>query len=672
MNLQIIFVLFITNFFFLTLPAQEVLLPLQSNPQKSIQKADIRTNGPGEEIVLELPFFEDFSYTGPYPDHQLWADSFVYVNQYFHVHPVSIGVATFDALDQYGFIYEIDNIYQFEADHLTTHKIRLDSVFEPSPKALAPEDSVYISFYYQPQGKGLAPIDRDSLVLEFLHTPEHYYIDNNDNGDDNEFIKDHANDNGNNGDTVWVDDKWVSVWSTEGETLSEFTNDTFPYFKKVMIAITDTVYFRDDFRFRFKNYSSFPYERTPTNYAGNRSIWNVDYITLDHGRSVADTFYYDLTFAKPAESLLKPYTAMPWSHYIADPDSHLKNNLDVAIKNLNNIEHQCLYNYRIIDLDKKDTTTYSGGWRGIAPFHEAGYQDWEPHSNPKVLPNPLPTAPAEKKHFKILHTIREADGDDNPRNDTIYYNQVFDNYFAYDNGVSNAGYILEGFEPQSAKRFFLGHTDTLHGIKIFFNHTLENQNQSPFHLMVWSSLSPENVVYESEVFMPEYADELNRFYTYSFGDDYVVLEDTFYIGWRQTTNEVLNVGYDLSSRPGNNLFYNTDGQWRPSMYEGALMIRPVIGRKPDTHVSPVKEPLAVKLYPNPVRGNYLHVKIRCNQNPDTGDIYFQIYDITGRLIMNDQLQQTIPVKSLSNGIYIVRIFDKHLSKSVSEKIIISR
>ncbi len=653
--------LILTKVFITSLSAQEALLPLQSNPLKSNNIPGVKTAVFEEDVALELPFFEDFSYKGPYPDSKLWADSSVFINSCYPEHPVSIGVATFDALDKYGKIYEhaSENTYQFVADHLTSHKIRLDSVFDPTPKALNPADSIYISFYYQPQGSGFAPNDRDSLALQYLHTPAHYYInDDNDN------------------DTVWVDDKWVSVWNSEGMSLSEFSNDTFPYFKRVMLPITDMVYFRDDFRFRFKNYSSFPPEKNPTNFAGNRSIWNVDYIILDHGRTVADTFYYDLTFAKPAKSILRRYTAMPWSHYIANPNAHLKNNLEVSIKNLNNIEHNYTYRYNIKDEQGTIIRTYSGGTWNIAPFYQAGYQDYDPHANPIVLNDPLPTDPAEKRHFQITHAIKEGTtGDNNRRNDTIIYDQVFDNYFAYDNGIPNAGYILEGFEPQAALRYFLSHPDTIQGVKIFFNHTLDHQNNSPFHIMVWSSLDPEEIVYESEALMPEYTDDINKFYSYFFDDDHIILPDTFYVGWKQTTNEVLNVGYDLNNSSGGNLFYNTDGQWHPSIFDGALMIRPIVGRESDeTQITIPDRPqtLSITLYPNPVKGSYLNVKFDDNQIHNIDNFYIQIFDMQGRILLNDKLQQTIPLYDYSNGMYIVRVFDNSSNYSVSERLIIDK
>ena len=83
--------------------------------------------------------------------------------------PVNLGAATFDAIDQSGHVYSTASWIPFKADELLTQDIRLDSIFQPSARELSPEDSVYLSFYYQPQGRGNQPEPFDSLVLEFGH-----------------------------------------------------------------------------------------------------------------------------------------------------------------------------------------------------------------------------------------------------------------------------------------------------------------------------------------------------------------------------------------------------------------------------------------------------------------------------------------------------------------------
>jgi len=55
--------------------------------------------------TLELPFFDDFSASYMYPDSSKWSDKYAYINNSCAKNPISIGVATLDALDQYGRIY---------------------------------------------------------------------------------------------------------------------------------------------------------------------------------------------------------------------------------------------------------------------------------------------------------------------------------------------------------------------------------------------------------------------------------------------------------------------------------------------------------------------------------------------------------------------------------------
>lgn len=76
--------------------------------------------------------------------------------------PPTIGVATFDGLNQYGLPYNKSQITNYGvADHLTSKPLDLSG--------LGAADSVYLSFFYQPQGIGDWPNAKDSLQVEFLN-----------------------------------------------------------------------------------------------------------------------------------------------------------------------------------------------------------------------------------------------------------------------------------------------------------------------------------------------------------------------------------------------------------------------------------------------------------------------------------------------------------------------
>ena len=129
---------------------------------------------------LFLPFFDDFNHVRLYPDSTKWTDNNALVNDGFPLCPPNRNAATLDALDANGRVYEYAISNAFISEYLTSARIRLDSVMDPEPRALTPADSLYFSFYYQPQGNGMPPEPHDSLVLQFgtaTEQQEFLYLD---------------------------------------------------------------------------------------------------------------------------------------------------------------------------------------------------------------------------------------------------------------------------------------------------------------------------------------------------------------------------------------------------------------------------------------------------------------------------------------------------------------
>lgn len=641
--------------FFILFPhaiAQEIVSPLAGNPLKSRQTLYTKDQ-PKQLPAVTLPFWEDFSYPGPYPDARLWADNFVFVNSSFAIHPKTIGTATFDALDQSGNLYEAASQLNtsFVADHLTSRPIRLDSIFSPEAAALTPADSILLTFYYQPQGIGGAPGKGDSLVVEFLHTPGHYITDDQ-------------------GQQQWVDDLWKNVWSTGGESLYEFSKNTFPFFKRVAIPLTDLAYFRKDFAFRFKNYVKITSTQSPPNFAGNNYIWNIDYIMLDKSRSKNLDAYHDVAFAAPAQSILRNYSAMPWSHYIVSPQNHLKDHFLVSITNLDNVNYNYSYQYSIKDEGNNNLRSYSGGTLTIEPFSRSGYQPNAGHARPVVVANPLPTTPAARRSFTIMHTLREGSmGDKFRRNDTIIYHQVFDDFFAYDDGIPEAAYGILGPSAKVAYRFVASHKDTLRGVDFFFNRTVNNQNVKPFYLTVWKSLDPQQILYQSQTLTPSFEEGLNQFTTYLLTQN-VIVTDTFYVGWQQiNSNDFLSIGFDLNNQATQNTFVNYRGQWEPSTQMGALMIRPKFWYSPTTSIShPPRATASMHIYPNPLTSNILNI----SAEGTTTELHTEIFDLQGRRIFAAPFSKTIDTGGFPNGLYLLKITNPKTRQIQSLRFIISR
>ena len=139
--------------------AQDVIVaPLNFNGALKQQPAN--TGAAHKTTAITLPFFEDFTDDITWTNKDRWVDDKVYINNTMGVNTISRGVATFDALNDNGIPYNTTNPFALDyADSLTSRDINL-STFTPA-------DSIYLSFFYQPQGNGFYPETGDSLMLFF-------------------------------------------------------------------------------------------------------------------------------------------------------------------------------------------------------------------------------------------------------------------------------------------------------------------------------------------------------------------------------------------------------------------------------------------------------------------------------------------------------------------------
>jgi hypothetical protein len=123
---------------------QEVLRGLQSNPiLKNNNSKSIYYKG-GSTDTLDLPVFDDFSRNSVVPDENKWSDNYAFINDTYSGNQITTGVATLDALDNAGRLYETASSITFEADRLTSLPIHLDYLST---------DSIWLSFYYEPGGR---------------------------------------------------------------------------------------------------------------------------------------------------------------------------------------------------------------------------------------------------------------------------------------------------------------------------------------------------------------------------------------------------------------------------------------------------------------------------------------------------------------------------------------
>ncbi len=307
-----------------TLRAQERLTGLSTNQQIARHYQQWERHFKSEKArnpeLLQLPFFDDFRNASVYPDSARWIGKSAFVNNAFGYLPPNQGVVTFDALDSTGNVYSTASATASVADRLTSQPIRLDSLISgTTKKALSPADSLYLSFYYQPQGVGNAPESTDSLILDFKYPTGDSVYRTSDSSWQPEYI-------------------WKTVWKTPGMSLDTFHSIYGKYFVQVMIPIRDTALFYRGFQFRFYNYVSIADNSTPS-WKTNTDEWNVDFVYLNRNRSAGDTTYKRLAFSGTHPSFIKNYTSMPYAQYRADPTNSTNPTFHVFIANLDQAAH---------------------------------------------------------------------------------------------------------------------------------------------------------------------------------------------------------------------------------------------------------------------------------------------------------------------------------------------
>jgi len=622
----------------LTSLSQEMVTGLQINPvvkQQFLhqQAIDLRENEP-DTIPVLLPFFDDFRKPTVFPDTSRWLDRYAFVNTDIPLFPVNRGAVTLDAISDSGMMYPqaVPGPQTFLADHLTSRYIRLDSVFDPAPRALSPADSVYLSFWYQPQGRGKPPHAADSLLLRFLVKP--------------------AWDSITPTDTTHIEAVWEDIWSSAGMSLDTFYLKNNTYFAQIMIPVTDPKFFKKTFLFQFYNYVSLASSTEPS-WQSNCSQWNLDNIYLNAGRGITDTLQPEITFVERPPSMLRNYASMPYPQYSDNPTNEMADTVDMLMSNRDSQNHNAAYTYTMQNESGSWSKTYNGGEYIMKPFYQFGYVTYIPFAHPPVQ-YLFPVSAGDSALFPITHAVGALDG--SGLGDTMHANQVFYNYYAYDDGTPDAGYGLTPAGSLLAYRFRLNKSpDTLRAVHIFFNRTLSGNNVQLFRLKVWNDNNnkPGELLADTLVY-PRFADSLNKFVTYHF-DPPVRITGTFYVGWEQTTDDNLNVGYDRYNNSRENILFNVFGYWETSVYSGSLMIRPVVGKPIPLGIPSVRpSPSNLAIYPNPAGNDKIKVTLP-DEFTDQNGLIIQVRSLFGQILKEELLTGETDISQLATGMYIITL-----------------
>ena len=622
--------------------AQELIKPLISNTILQQNKIPFKIFRAEEDTfdLDEYPFWDDFSGDSPYPKDSLWIDNNVFINSSQAFRPVSVNTASFDGLDSLGIPYNpgVVNSKGKRADKLTSVPIDLS-------KYNLQNDSLYLSFFYQPAGLGDEPETYDSLVLEFK--ADSFW-------------------NGSN----WEKEKWIWIWSVAGSSVELFQQVILPVrqFQIDSSQIIDTVanFYHDGFQFRFVNYG---------NLAGNMDLWHLDYVYLNKGRTWDDIYYKDMTVFEKPISLLNDFISMPYNHFDGNK-SLLKNELVINARKLNQTPLNLIGRCEVTDLADGDIILTGADDKTIYDLDTTLPLVFNLRDSIQL--NKITVKDSVQLKIKLSSKLI----DDRKINDDVADLQEFYNYYAYDDGVPELGYgIYPGNYGMVAYKFKIPDPipagDSLRGVYIFFNQSEEIIANAAFNILVWN----EGDYKEKPVSFPMRVPGLDYVngngYVLFYFDTGVGVDQEFYIGWEQNSEFFMNVGLDMNyyqligdsspTQANPNITYYANNMWSNSSAKGALMIRPVIADKLERPVSIQEEKnLTLRFYPNPA-DQLINIT-----GLGTKDCTLYLFDVSGKEVLVSKINNNrqVDISTITDGFYLLRIVDNVNGLVYNSKILI--
>jgi hypothetical protein len=603
---------------------QEMIVPALYNTELLThpRQKQLRNATPKSDVMLELPFIDDFS-RDRFPgnergEQELWQNRNATRNTSWAIDPPTIGVVSFDGADEVGYPYNW-TLGAGSADTLTSCPIDLTGTAE---------DNIGISFYFQPHGLAVPTLSpsTDSLFLEF-YAPDL--------------------------------DQWFYVWGTT-ET-SDNENFTFVY-----VPITSDNFLREGFQFRFRNFAELQ---------GALDLWHVDYVWLDRNGVNSTPVVNDVAFVRQEFTLLKDYTAMPLTHFGQNPAPRMKENISVLLRNLNDGPRTLEGNrVRILFDGVEEENFLNTNSPAIGPGALFEYN--QSISGP---PNSFVFDPDLDENqliydVEFIHEV--SDFAPTTSNDTLRFKQEFFTHYAYDDGSAEAGYsVFQNGQREAAIRYSSPINDSIWALQIYTMPRNFNYANTNMTVRIYESTptGPGALIAEALQTVEYGIESFQEAIIYEFEEPVFVPAGDFFVGYRESNQpNSLVIGLDLNTNANEGrLYWRVGGAWNPSGSPGSIMIRPMFttpGYGAITGVATNDFSEDLVLYPNP--GNtWFSVKI----TGEAGLLDVRIFDLSGRLVGADRIQsdEKKDISDLNPGIYLVQIADQS-GNVATRKLAVSR
>lgn len=541
-------------------------------------------------------------------------DGGVFINNDMALNPISIGVASFDGVSYKGIPYSTNTTKGY-GDNLTSLPFNL-SIYQP-------QDSLYMSFYWQSKSLGDNPLSSEFLTLEFYN----------------------------------ASGAWVQVWKQFGQTE---TQDTF---KIAMIAIKNPSFLHKGFRYRFRSYGVLN---------GRFNVWNVDYIYINSQRKLVNPYLKDVSIITTNRSALKNYTSVPYKHIRNLPVAAITSETAQAFVQI----RDSLYNFSVIERKrivrdnlKHDRIKYDS----LSEFNEQAYIFKQLFTD--TIPGGYMTEPYALKEEFYIQALDTIGPIDLSFNNFTAIETYFQDWYSYDDGTPEIAYLsVNPGGTKSAIGYKILKADQLTHIDYcFIKNSGPDLTNSTLILSVWdqdvSTSKPVITPKYTQNITIKYSTDINGFVRYALTTPLALDSGkTYYFGFTQGFNNVLFLGYDKNNHNIDKIFFCNDGNtWQPftdiTDDSGSLMIRPVFFTN-EAITSVDTEQIQqdrFTFYPNPAKS-----ELHFTGEPE----HISIYDLSGLLLAEKKVEGTemISTESLSTGLYLL-ILSKGDYKEVKRLII---